>query len=236
MVLLITGLTGIAAATAELARAKGHAVFPVGLPDVDLRNSYAADEAVRLCHQRHGRIDALFHVAGGSGRAWGDGPLHKCTDEGWRATLDANLNTAFNTTRAVLRVMLNQPPDAHGHRGAILLMSSVLAMHPDPQRFATHAYAAAKGAILSLTRSMAACYAPQKIRVNAIAPALVATPMSERAQSDPSILEWIPSKQPLSDGMLSPEAIAASALFLLSSDSRHITGQTLTVDAGWSLT
>jgi len=236
MVLLITGLTGIAAATAELARAKGHTVFPIGLPDVDLRNPVAADEAARQCHQQHGRIDALFHVAGASGRPWGDGPLHECTDEGWCATLDANLNTAFHTTRAVLRLMLDQPPDESGHRGAILLMSSVLATHPEPHRFATHAYAAAKGAILALTRSMAACYAPQKIRVNAIAPGLVATPMSERAQSDPAILQWIASKQPLSDGMLSPADVAAAALFLLSHDSRHITGQILTIDAGWSLT
>jgi len=236
MILLITGLTGIAAATAGLAEQRGHTVYAVGLPETDLTHAEAAEKAAADCVSRHGRIDALFQVAGSSGRRWGDGPLHQCSDDGWRKTLAANLDTTFHISRAVLNVMLHQPPDAQGLRGSILLMSSVLALEPEPTHFATHAYTAAKGAILAMARSMAASYAPQKIRVNAIAPGLVDTPMSERARTDASIDAFVRIKQPLADGSLPAAEVAEAALFLLSPESRHITGQTLILDGGWSLT
>jgi NAD(P)-dependent dehydrogenase (short-subunit alcohol dehydrogenase family) len=114
-------------------------------------------------------------------------------------------------------------------------MSSVLACSPQAQYFATHAYAASKGAIISMSRAMAAYYAPHKIRVNVIAPALVRTPMSERAQSDDEVMEFISHKQPLSGGMLDAGDVAAAALFLLGEQSRHITGQVVTVDGGWTV-
>jgi NAD(P)-dependent dehydrogenase (short-subunit alcohol dehydrogenase family) len=229
VVLLITGTTGIAAATASLAVVRGHLVHCVGLPDTDLTAPGAAELAVEQCVAAHGKLDALFHVAGASGRGRGDGPLHECSDEGWRFTLEANLTTAFHTTRAALRKMTSQGS------GAILLMSSVLAGSPEREYFATHAYAAAKGAIVSLGRAMAAYYAPYGIRVNVIAPGLVRTPMSARAQSDEAILELMRTRQPLAGGLIEPEEIAKAALFLLSEESRHITGQVLDVDAGWSV-
>lgn len=229
MVVLITGTTGIAAATAQLATERGHSVHAAGLPDIDLTKPEAADRAVEQCLAQHGRIDALFHVAGASGRSHGDGPLDECTDEGWRFTIDANLTTAFHTTRAVLRQMMRQ------RCGAILLTSSVLATSPERQRFATHAYAAAKGAVISMGRAMAAYYAPNGIRVNVIAPGLVRTPMSLRAQSDNEILNWMKVKQPLAGDLLDASEIAKAALFLLSDESRHITGQVIQVDAGWSV-
>jgi NAD(P)-dependent dehydrogenase (short-subunit alcohol dehydrogenase family) len=119
--------------------------------------------------------------------------------------------------------------------GVILNMSSVLAFSPQSEHFATHAYAASKGAIISLSRSMAAYYASRGIRVNVIAPGLVRTRMSLRAQSDPSISEYITTKQPLSDGMLEPQDVANAALFLLSEASGQMTGQVMTVDGGWSV-
>jgi NAD(P)-dependent dehydrogenase (short-subunit alcohol dehydrogenase family) len=235
MVLLITGTTGIAEATAELAVDRGHEVHAVGLPDSDLTSPEAADEAVDHCVLHHGRLDGLFHVAGASGRRHGDGPLHECTSEGWRFTLDANLTTAFHIARAALRQMLRQDPGPDGRRGALLLMSSVLATSPEPRHFATHAYAAAKGAVISLGRAMAAYYAPHGIRVNVIAPGLVRTPMTQRAQADEEIVEWMRVKQPLAGDLLAPGDIARAALFLLGDESAHITGQVLGVDAGWSV-
>lgn len=229
MVVLITGTTGIAAATAQLATERGHKVHAVGLPEIDLTGPETAGRAVEQCLAQHGRIDALFHVAGASGRSHGDGPLDECTDEGWRFTIDANLTTAFHATRAVLRQMVRQ------RSGAILLMSSALATSPERQRFATHAYAAAKGAVISMGRAMAAYYAPHGIRVNVIAPGLVRTPMSLRAQSDDEILDWMKVKQPLAGGLIHANEIAKAALFLLTDDSRHITGQVIQVDAGWSV-
>ncbi len=147
----------------------------------------------------------------------------------------ANATSTFLTTRATLRQMLRQEPDATGQRGAILLMSSALASHPARLHFATHAYAASKGAIESFTRAVAAAYAPNGIRVNAIAPSLVATPMSERAQNDPAILAYLREKQPLARGPIDADAITAVALHLLSAEARMITGQILSVDAGWSV-
>ena len=196
----------------------------------DLRAEESADLALRLCIEKYGRVDALFNVAGISGRRYGDGPLHECSLDGWTATMDANARTMFLMCRAALRHWMetNRP-------GVILNMASVIATSPEPRHFAAHAYAASKGAVLSLTRSLAAYYAPHRIRVNAIAPGLVATPMSVRAQSSPEILEFIRTKQPLCEGILEPGDVAHAALFLLTDASRSITGAFLNVDGGWSV-
>lgn len=256
--LLITGSTGIAAATARLAAAAGARVVVVSNDQVSLEalaeelaihnpdnGGFVADltreaevsAAVAFAEKRWGRLDALFNVAGLSGRRFGDGPLHECTLAGWELTLDHNAKTTFLMCRAALRLMLAQPLDAHGLRGALLNMSSVLdGSSPEPKHFATHAYAASKAAITGLSRSLAAYYAPHKIRVNVIAPSLVATPMSARAQCDAEILAYLKDKHPLGETMLTPQDIAQTALFLLSSAACRITGQVVTVDAGWSVT
>ena len=82
---------------------------------------------------------------------------------------------------------------------------------------------------------MAAYYAPRKIRVNVIAPSLIRTPMSRRAQENPEILELMETKQPLCKDLIEAEEVARAALFLLGDDARMITGDVLTVDAGWSV-
>lgn len=255
-VCLITGSTGIGAATARLAAAAGARVFIVSRTAehcgalaeeitaaggqaayyaAELTVGAAVEEAVRQCVAAFGRIDALFNVAGISGRRFGDGPIHECTEEGWDTTLDTNVKSMFLTCRAVLREMLGQPPGANGQRGTILNMASVLASSPERRYFATHAYAASKGAIISMSRSMAAYYAPHKIRVNVIAPSLIRTPMSRRAQEDPEILALMKTKQPLVEDLIEAEEVARAALFLLTDESRVITGDVLTVDAGWSV-
>jgi NAD(P)-dependent dehydrogenase (short-subunit alcohol dehydrogenase family) len=86
-----------------------------------------------------------------------------------------------------------------------------------------------------MSRSMASYYAPHKIRVNVIAPSLIRTPMSKRAQENPNILELMKTKQPLVEDMIEAVDVARAALFLLSDDSRVITGDTLVVDAGWTV-
>jgi len=255
-VCLITGASGIAAATALLAARAGARVFIAAnrkdqchalaeaLVDIgadndfhiaDLSNSSEATMAVQQCLHRFGRIDCLFNVAGISGRRFGDGPVHECTDDGWQLTMNANVTSTFLMCREVVKVMLDQAPGQNGLRGSILNTSSVLALSPESEHFATHAYAAGKGAIISLTKSMAAYYAPLKIRVNAIAPGLTRTPMSARAQSDPSIIDLMKIKQPLSEDLIEAEDVARAALFLLSDEARYITGEVLTVDAGWRL-
>lgn len=187
--------------------------------------------AVREAVEFGGRLDALFHVAGGSGRRAGDGPLHELTDEGWNHTLRLNLGSVLFSNRAAVRQFLQQ-----GTGGTVLNLGSVLARSPAPHFFATHAYAAAKAGLEGLTRAAAAHYAPQNIRFNAIAAGLVATPMSARAQSDDSIMRYIRTKQPLDGGRIGqPDDLLAAILFLLSDASRFVTGQVLTVDGGWSV-
>jgi NAD(P)-dependent dehydrogenase (short-subunit alcohol dehydrogenase family) len=165
----------------------------------------------------------------------GDGPLHTLTAEAFEATMRLNATSHVLVTAPVLRAMLGQEPDGDGQRGAIANMGSVLATHPVPGLFPTHAYASAKGAIAALTTASAAYYASRGIRINMIAPALTTSRMSERAAADETTLAFSRRKQPLAGGFIAAEDVAEAALFLLSRGSRTVTGQTVTVDGGWSI-
>jgi NAD(P)-dependent dehydrogenase (short-subunit alcohol dehydrogenase family) len=254
---LVTGASGIAAAAARRFAAEGAAVHVASLDPResavlaeeivaaggrstwsagDLRDEAVVAEAVARSVDTTGRIDALFAVAGASGRRHGDGPLHELPLTGWDATFGLNATPAFLALRDAVRAMREQQPDSDGVRGAVVLVGSVLAASPAPALFATHAYAAAKGALESLVRTTAAYYAPEGIRVNAVTPGLVATPMAARAAGDPVTLAYAAAKQPLACGLLDPEDVADAALFLLSGDARRVTGQALAVDGGWSVT
>ena len=246
-VFLITGSSGMARATAILAGQAGNIVFVVGMSESqcnelavelpksaylvgDLRDEVTAEQAVSSCLQRFGKVDAVFNAAGMSGRKFGDGPIHECSLAGWQETMDANTRPAFLVSRAAVRYWLS------AQRGGVILnMGSVLACHPEPRHFATHAYAASKGAIISMSRAMASYYAPYGIRVNVIAPGLVKTPMTTRAQSDSQIQKFIAHKQPLARGMLDATDVAQVALFLLTDQSKHLTGQVVKIDGGWAI-
>lgn len=191
----------------------------------------SAEAAVEACISHFGGFDGLYHVAGGSGRRFGDGPLHELTLEGWQRTIDLNLTSLMLSNRAAVRAFQKR-----GHGGSILNMGSVLGMSPSPRHFTTHAYAAAKAAVIGLTRSTAAHYAADGIRVNVLAPALVATPMSARAQENPDIMDFIRTKQPLDGGRIGmPADLDGAAVYFLSDASRFTTGQVLHVDGGWDL-
>ena len=251
-VILITGSTGIAAAAAERCLAEGAHVFitsrtaehardlaerlGAAWAQADLTEEAAVGAAVTGAVERYGRIDGLFSVAGGSGRRFGDGPIHTVTAEAWEATSALNLRTQVLVCAAVVRQMLDQPPTDSGTRGSILLMGSVTASDPAPELFATHAYAATKGAITALMTTMAATYARDRIRVNVVAPSLTRTPMATRAATDPTILAYARRKQPLAGEMLDPDEVAKAAIYFLSDESRAVTGQVLKVDGGWSVT
>ncbi|MDB6072691.1 MAG: NAD(P)-dependent dehydrogenase, short-chain alcohol dehydrogenase family [Verrucomicrobiaceae bacterium] len=197
----------------------------------DATESDSAERVIEAAVKAFGRVDALYHVAGGSGRSKGDGPLHEMTDEGWRHTLDLNLSTVVYSNRAAIRQFLRQ-----GGGGAILNMGSVLGWSPSPQYFASHAYAATKAAIIGFSKATASYYAGDNIRVNVIAPALVETPMSKRAVGNDEIMTFIAAKQPLDGGRIGmPGDVDGAALFLLSRQAGFITGQVLAVDGGWTI-
>jgi NAD(P)-dependent dehydrogenase (short-subunit alcohol dehydrogenase family) len=175
-----------------------------------------------------GGLDVLYHVAGISGRRFGDGPLHECSDEGWQATMDANLKSTFLTNRAAVRQFLGQQGP-----GVILNMASVLGFAPAPHHFDTCAYAATKGGIIALSRLAAARYAPDGIRINVLAPGLIDTPMAGRAVQDAAIRHYLRTKQPLKPGPGRPEDCSEAAVFLCSEAAHFITGVVLPVDGGW---
>lgn len=248
---LITGSTGIAAAAARALANEGATVFVTSrtadhaktLADeigarwqaADLTQEDAVGSVVQGVVGAFGRLDCVYNVAGISGRRLGDGPAHEMTLDGWNHTLANNATSQFLVCRAAIRQMLAQEPAENGQRGVILNMSSALARHPEPTFFATHGYAASKGAIESFSRAMAAYYAAHGIRINVIAPGLVATPMSQRAQANPEIVAYASTRQPLARGILEAHDLVGAALFLLSDESRMIMGQVLDVDGGWSV-
>jgi NAD(P)-dependent dehydrogenase (short-subunit alcohol dehydrogenase family) len=255
-VCLITGSTGIAEAAAVRCAAEGAPVFVVsrtaahartlaeriaaaggsaGWFAADLADEAAVGAAVGACIDRFGRIDGLFSIAGGSGRRFGDGPIHTVGREAWDRTLELNLTTQALVCRSVVARMRAQEPNGSGTRGSILLMGSVTATDPAPEFFATHAYAAAKGAINALMTTMAASYLADRIRVNVVAPGLTATPMAGRAAGDAAIRAYAARKQPLAGELMDAAEVAHAAVFLLSDESRAITGQLLKVDGGWSV-
>lgn len=198
----------------------------------DALDETIAATAIAICDQKYDGFDALYHIAGGSGRKFGDGPLHELTTEGWNHTLQLNLNSLMYSNRAAVKYFME-----HNTGGSILNMSSILAFSPAPRYFTTHAYAAAKSAVIGFSKSIAAYYAPNNIRINVIAPALMETPMATRATGDDKIMKYIHSKQPLDGGRVGlPEDTDGLAVFLLSDQSKFITGQVMAVDGGWSVT
>ncbi len=190
----------------------------------------SVEEAIEMCLKKLGLLHGLYHVAGGSGRKLGDGPLHEMTLEGWHETLELNLTSSMLSNRAAIKIFLKQKQG-----GAILNMGSVLGFSPSTTYFSTIAYATAKSAIIGFSKSVASCYAKDNIRVNVIAPALVETPMAQRAAQDENIQKFIKTKQPLDGGRIGyPQDLDGAASLLLSDQGKFITGQVLTVDGGWS--
>jgi NAD(P)-dependent dehydrogenase (short-subunit alcohol dehydrogenase family) len=173
-------------------------------------------------------LDVLYHTAGGSGRRFGDGPLHECSEEGFAETLALNLRSTFLTNRAAVRHFL-----AQRQPGAILNTASVLALSPSPHWFDTIAYAAAKGGVIALSRQAAARYAADGIRVNVLAPGLIDTPMAARAVSDPAVAAFLKTKQPLRGGPGDADDCSEAAVFLCGDAAKFITGVVLPVDGGW---
>jgi len=255
-VCLVTGSTGIADASARRFAAEGASVFVVsrtpahveglaarivaaggtaGSAVADLSDESQVASAVQACVERFGRIDGLFSIAGGSGRRFGDGPIHSVGRDAWDRTLELNLTTQALVCHEVVARMRTQEPNESGTRGSILLMGSVTTSDPAPEFFATHAYAAAKGALTALMTTMAAAYLPDRIRVNVVAPGLTATPMAGRAAADPAIRAYAARKQPLAGEMMDPDEVAHAAVYFLSDESKAVTGQLLKVDGGWSI-
>lgn len=249
VIVIIGGTTGIGGSAAKACVKAGAKVVVVGRSEescksiatelgengitlaADATAPDTADKAIDLALESFGGFHGLYHVAGGSGRKFGDGPLHEITDEGWEKTLNWNLTSLFQSNRAAARRFLEL-----GTGGSVLNLGSVLGYSPSSKYFASHAYAASKAAIIGFTKSVAAYYADKNIRFNVLAPALVETPMAQRAAEDDTIQKFIATKQPLDGGRIGrPSDLDQAAIYFLSDSSRFTTGQILSVDGGWSV-
>lgn len=174
--------------------------------------------------ERHGRIDGAINLVGSILLK----PAHLTSIDEFDETLTLNLHTAFYLVKAAARAMqTNREPEG----GAIVLMSSVAAR----LGLANHeAIAAAKGGVSALTRAAAASYAPRRVRVNAVAPGLVRTPMSERLTSTDAAEEASAKMHPL--GRIGEPGDLVDLLHFLLDPARSgwVTGQVLSVDGGFA--
>lgn len=197
----------------------------VSYSPIDLRIETAVEESFDQAKAAMGGITDVIGIVGGSGRSFGDGPLDTISKSAWEATLDLNLSTAFLTAREAIRHI--------GENGSITLTSSVLAVSPSPKYFQTHAYAVSKAAINGLVTALSAAYIDKNLRVNAVAPSLVATPMAARAATNPEIIQFTKEKMPLIKEQLPVAHVVQAYLYLLNNPA--VTGQIITIDGGWSV-
>lgn len=193
--------------------------------ECDVSDSETVNSVVSHVLVADGRIDVLYNNAGLYMLETGDGPLHTLTDATWRKAIGVNLDSILNMTRAVLPTMIQQ------RAGSIVNVSSTGGVVSSR----LHAYSAAKGAVISLTRSIAAAYGPYNIRCNTIVPGLLRTQMSEPVRRDKGVLEKYVEGTALRR-VGEPSEIAGVALFLASSASSYVTGTTIVVDGGLTIT
>jgi len=203
------------AVVAEL-QAAGNQVHAV---QADVRDLQRAHEIVDQLFDQWGAIDVLVNSAG----IVHDGLLGAMTQNQWRDVVETNLGGTFNYCHAVTQPMMM------ARRGSIVNLSSTAA------EFAARGqvnYAASKGGINGLTRALAKELAPRNVRVNAVAPGMIETDMSQvvRGIAGDQIKKMIPLKR-----IGQPREIAAVVAFLASDDAAYLTGQVLRVDGGLSL-
>jgi meso-butanediol dehydrogenase/(S,S)-butanediol dehydrogenase/diacetyl reductase len=191
----------------------------------DVSNVSDVESAIHQAIEKYGRIDAIHNNAG---IATPSKPLHETSDEEWHRLMDVNLKSVLFTTRCGFEELKKS-------RGCVLNTSSLMGEIGQENHAA---YTATKGAMNALTKSMALDYAPYKIRVNAVLPADVWTPMLRKWQEEQlnpaSIEKYLDSIHPLGycpDG----EVIADACVFLLSDKARFITGAILPVSGGAEL-
>src|SRR5271157_2088459 len=182
----------------------------------DLVDPAAGDRLVKDAETAMGRIDILVNNAG----ITRDALALRMDDESWRAVIEVNLTAAFRLTRAALRGMIRR---RHGR------VTSVVAVTGNAGQAN---YAAAKAAMIAMSKSIAAEIAGRGITVNCIAPGAIATAMTEKltAERRARLLGAIPAGR-----FGAPEDVAAAVIFLASPEAGYVTGQTLHVNGGMAM-
>ncbi len=188
----------------------------------DVTAKDAPANAIAAAMKAFGRLDILVNNAGiGAAKA-----AHDTSDEDWQRYVDINMTAVFRYSREALKAF---PKEG----GAIVNIASVFGIF-GPVKSAP--YSATKAAVIGITRQMAADYGPRGIRVNAVAPGLIATPLTRtRFEKDPQFMALSEDVTPF-PRLGRPEDIADAVFFLSSERAGFINGHVLAVDGGWSST
>jgi len=185
----------------------------------DISKKSDVDAMIKKTMQKFQKIDILINNAGVVLMK----PFVEMTEKDWDFVLDINLKGVFLCTNAVVKQMIKQKS------GKIISVASIAG---EVGFMNTSAYCASKAGIINLTRELALELSPHNINVNAIAPGVIATKMTEDMLKDKKTKEVLLASTPLGR-VGQPEEIGKAAVFLASDDSNFITGHTLVVDGGW---
>ena len=184
----------------------------------DVSRVKTVDAIIQTAVDRFGGVDILVANAG----IWKEAAIEKMTEREWDETIDVNLKSIYACCRGAARAMIER------RRGTMILVSSTAGQRGEP--FHSH-YAATKGAIISMTKSLAAELGPRGITVNCVAPGWVATDMTEEALNDPKQRRRIRDLIPLGR-VATADEIAGPILFLASDLASHVNGEVLNVNGG----
>ena len=202
----------------EIEKAGGEAIAV----KCDVTKKEEVDEMVRKTVEKFGRLDILVNNAG----ICQFKPFLELTEENWDRTLDINLKGYFLCAQAAVKEMVKQKS------GVIVNIASV-AMGQAGVGFPNIVhYCASKGGIAAMTEALAVELAPHNIRVNAVAPGMIDTPMIEASKADPKMMEATLARVPLGR-VGKPEEVSNLVLFLASDESSYITGSVVVIDGGW---
>jgi len=184
----------------------------------DVSRIAAVEKMVQSTIDQFGSLDILVANAG----IWKEAAIETMSEREWDETIDVNLKSIYACCHAAARVMIPR------RRGAMILVSSTAGQRGES--FHSH-YAASKGAIIAMTKSLAAELGPRGITVNCVAPGWVATDMTEDSLNDPKQRRKIRDLIPLGR-VATPDEIAGPILFLASELASHVNGEVLNVNGG----
>lgn len=240
------GASGLGLAAAEKFASKGYDIVIIDINDekgkiaedkiksmgveaiychCDISNKEQVAAAAAETKNKFGRADVLINNAGLEVR----GSITQCTEEDWTRLYDINLKGIFYMTNAFIPLMETQ------ERGAIVNTGSILGYRSVPERAA---YSSSKGAIDTLTRSMAFDLAEKNIRVNCVTPGAIDTPLLRGSINDspnPAATEAVLGAKSLFNRLGTPQEVANVMYFLASDEASFVTGATYFVDGGWSI-